>query len=139
MALDMDVFSMLHVHKGRYEEWAELARGHDYALAFAVVGEVKGGAMRARWGDHRRAALDVSLRACVVLPTTVDVVNHWAALHAALKDPLKGGGVNDMWVAACCLAYGLPLLTNNLADYQRLAIHAPALRLIHPDLPSPTR
>lgn len=26
--------------------------------------------------------------------------------------------VNDMWVAACCLAYEVPLATLNLKDYE---------------------
>ena len=31
--------------------------------------------------------------------------------------------VNDMWVAACCLAHGIPLATLNLKDYEDFNQH----------------
>lgn len=40
--------------------------------------------------------------------------------------------VNDSWIAACCLAYDLPLATLNLDDFADFAEHE-GLRLITPD------
>jgi predicted nucleic acid-binding protein len=39
--------------------------------------------------------------------------------------------VNDTWVAACCLAYQLPLATLNLKDFKDFAEHH-GLRLLEP-------
>ena len=47
---------------------------------------------------------------------------------------LKGEGINDLWVAACCLVHELPLVTNNLSDFQTIAGEFAGLRLLHPDL-----
>jgi predicted nucleic acid-binding protein len=33
------------------------------------------------------------------------------------------GPINDMWVAACCIAFGVPLATFNLKDFEDLARH----------------
>lgn len=55
-------------------------------------------------------------------------------MRAKLMNQLKGEGINDLWIAACCLVHGLPLARNNLADFQTIARIAPALRLVHPDL-----
>jgi len=38
-----------------------------------------------------------------------------------------------MWVAACCLVHGLPLVTGNLNDFGTIAAEFP-LTLVHPDL-----
>ena len=136
VALDTDVFSLIHLKKGRHEEFARLLVGHDpFALSFAVVGELKVLPLRTKppWGIKRREELEAAITRCVVLPATAAVVDEWARLSARFLDKLKGHGINDMWTAACCLVHGLPLATNNLSDFQTIAAEFP-LRLVHPEL-----
>ena len=134
VALDTDVFSMLYLKKGRHEEFSKLLVGHDpFALPFPVIGEVRVLPLRAQWGSTRRAELDTAITLCVSIPATSAVVDKWAELSARFLDRLKGGGVNDMWIAACCLVHDLPLATGNLSDFQTIADEFP-LRLVHPDL-----
>jgi predicted nucleic acid-binding protein len=52
----------------------------------------------------------------------------------ALRETMKGKGVNDLWTAACALSYGFPLVTNNLSDFQQVAAAFPSLVIVHPDL-----
>jgi predicted nucleic acid-binding protein len=134
LAVDTDVFSFLHFQRGRHAEFAALIAGHPLALAFPVVGELIGGAIIGGLGERRRAALDSAIAAFVVIPSDARVVEQWAELHARFRDRLKGGGVNDMWIAACCLVHGLPLVTGNLSDYATIASEFGGLRLVHPDL-----
>jgi predicted nucleic acid-binding protein len=47
---------------------------------------------------------------------------------------VKEGGINDLWTAACCLVHNLPLVTNNLSDFQTIAGEFSDLELVHPDL-----
>ena len=82
----------------------------------------------------RLAALNSAIAACVVIPSDARVVDRWAELRAKLINQLKGEGINDLWVAACCLVHDLPLVTNNLGDYQSIARAAPTLQIIHADL-----
>jgi predicted nucleic acid-binding protein len=134
LAVDTDAFSFVHMGKGRRDEFAALIAGHPLAMPFAVVGELKVGAIRGGLGQRRRDELDAAIGACVVIPTDARVVDQWAALRARLISRLKGEGINDLWVAACCLVHDLPLVTNNLRDYQTIATDFPSLRLVHPDL-----
>jgi predicted nucleic acid-binding protein len=136
LAVDTDVFSFIHLKKGRHAEFARLLHGHPLALPFPVVGELKMPAFKSgsQWGSDRLAKLEEVIRLCVVIPSDARVADLWAEICAKLRDQLQGGGVNDMWIAACCLAHGLPLATNNLGDFQRIADEFPALRLVHPDL-----
>jgi predicted nucleic acid-binding protein len=137
LAIDTDAFSFTHARAGRYAEFSALVAGHVLAMPFPVVGELKAGAIKARWGTPRREALSSAIAACVVIPFDARIVDQWAELRAKLVNRLKGEGINDLWVAACCLVHDLPLVTNNLSDYQTIASVAPSLRLIHPDVPPP--
>jgi predicted nucleic acid-binding protein len=70
----------------------------------------------------------------VIIPYDADVVERWAQMAAILEGRLKGRGINDMWTAACALSYGLPVVTNNLSDFQTIQGEFPDLGLVHPDL-----
>jgi toxin FitB len=101
-----------------------------------VVGELKVLTIKtgSRWGPAKTRALEDSIGRCVVIPTTAAVVDEWAKLSARFTGRLKEGGINDMWIAACCLVQGLPLATANLSDFQTIADEFSNLRLVHPDL-----
>lgn len=136
IALDTDVFSFLHLRKGRYTDFAPLIEGHPLALPFPVVGELKVLPLKtgSTWSPRKTTALEAAIGRCVVIPTTAAVVDRWSELYARFMGRLKGGGINDMWTAACCLQHGLPLATANLADFQTIAFEFSALQIIHPDL-----
>jgi toxin FitB len=55
----------------------------------------------------------------------------WGGLSAAASQRGRPGPVNDTWIAACCLAYQLPLATLNLKDFKDFAEHH-GLRLLEP-------
>lgn len=133
LALDTDVFSWLLYKRGPHAEFAPLIAGHPVALPFAVVGELKVGAIRGRLGSRRRAALEAHISACVVLPADARVVDRWAELQARFLDRLKRGGINDLWIAACCLVHGLPLVTGNHTDFETIAAEVPELTLVRPN------
>jgi predicted nucleic acid-binding protein len=134
LAVDTDVFSMVHNRRGRHAEFAPLIEGHPLALPFAVVGELRVGAIRGGLQSKRLDALNAAIRTCVVIPTDARVVDKWAELHARFLNRLKGEGINDLWIAACCLVQGLPLVTNNFGDFGQIADEFDDLRLVHPDL-----
>lgn len=134
LAVDTDVFSMVHNRRGRHAAFAPLIEGHPLALPFAVVGELKVGAIRGGLQSKRLDALNAAIRTCVVIPADARVVDKWAELHARFLNRLKGEGINDLWIAGCCLVQGLPLVTNNLSDFGQIANEFGDLRLVHPDI-----
>jgi predicted nucleic acid-binding protein len=134
LLVDTDVFSMIHYGRDTGHRFQALLVGHPLALSFAAVGELRAGAIKARWGSRRLADQAIFLTAYTVIPANNDVVSRYAPLHAALHSNLKGGGVNDMWTAACAVSVGIPVVTNNLSDYQQIKIVEPSLQLVHPDL-----
>jgi predicted nucleic acid-binding protein len=132
LAVDTDVFSFVHWGRGRHAEFAALITGHPLAMPFPVVGELKVGAIRGGLGKRRRDELNAAIAACVVIPSDARVVEQWAQMRARLMNRLKGEGINDLWIAACCLVHDLPLVTANRGDFGTIAVEFP-LRLVHPD------
>jgi predicted nucleic acid-binding protein len=121
--------------RGRGEEFRELVQGHLLAISFACVGEVLAPTfMRRGLAPGTSDRIKQALGRFVVLPYDAMVVGHWAKMSALLEGQLKGRGINDMWTAACALAYDLPIVTNNLSDFQTIQKEFPELKLVHPDL-----
>lgn len=83
-------------------QFLPLIEGRVLAVSFAVVAELRAGAIKAGWGPRRRERQERSLRQHYVVLTATDrVVTRFAELYATLgEDRLKRGGVNDQWTAA---------------------------------------
>ncbi|WP_416973952.1 hypothetical protein [Streptomyces sp. 4F14] len=47
----------------------------------------------------------------------------WGRLSAPGIQRGRPRPINDMWIAACCLTYDLPLATLNLKDYEDFRTH----------------
>jgi tRNA(fMet)-specific endonuclease VapC len=137
--VDTDVATWLLLAADDALRWQPLLRGHVLALSFANVGELLALPISRNWGGRRqREWAEAIRRAFVVLPVTSVVAEQWAPLHVKYRGHMQRGGANDLWVAATALASEprLPLATNNLSDFQKVAADHPLL-LVHPDLPGP--
>ena len=133
LAIDTDVFSLVHTRRGSFAEWETLiGSSRALSLPFPVVGELRAGYLKAGWGERRVKEIEHAIRACVVIPSDSRVVDQWARIYARFHGRLKGGGVNDMWITACCLVHGLPLASANRSDFQAIAAEF-SLVLVHPE------
>lgn len=139
--VDTMIVSWLFVRSGKHAAFKPfvdhtLAAGHRILISFATLGEIRAWAHKLEWNSSRVAQLDLALKSYVVLPYDEVVTQHYGVLQAKLGDQLKKYGRNDMWTAACALSHAeLPsILTDDLADFQRIQAEAPQLRLAHPDL-----
>jgi predicted nucleic acid-binding protein len=136
LVVDTDVLSMVMWSRGQHLDWEPLIDGHVLTISFVTVAEVRAGALIANFGDARRRELEEHVRQLVVLPASDAVTAMYAQLFARFRGRLKGGGVNDMWIAACALAQNpapIPLATANLSDFRTIAGEFP-LQIVHPDL-----
>ena len=136
IVIDTDVATWLLTGVREAEPWQPLLRGHLLTLSFVNVGELLALPVSRTWGSTRTAAWSEAIRHnFVVLPFDATITQQWALLHVEYRGHLQRGGANDLWVAASALSADppLPLATNNLSDFTKVADDHP-LRLVHPDL-----
>ena len=126
--LDTDVASHLHRRKLTGPLATRLV-GREPLITFVTLGELTKWAEIRNWGAHRRSELANWLSGIPVLPGDEAVAEVWGILSAAATRRGRPRPVNDMWIAACCLAHQVPLATLNLKDYQDFAEHH-SLRLL---------
>jgi predicted nucleic acid-binding protein len=120
--LDTDVASLLHRRK-LTGPLATRLTGREPLITFVTYGELTKWAEIRRWGARRRGELAGWLSGIPVLSGDEAAAVIWGRLSAAAIHRGRPRPVNDMWVAACCLVYEVPLATLNLKDYEDFKEH----------------
>jgi len=99
-------------HKGKLPGPLETRlTGRRPLITFITPGELTKWAEIRHWGTRSRQALTDWISRLVILPGNDPVAASWGRLSAAATLRGRPRPVNDMWVAACCLTYDLPLAT----------------------------
>ena len=138
LLVDTDVVSFVHAQSGRHADFEPLMAGRLLVVSFATYAEVLAHGYKAGLGSRRMDALRATLARYVVLPYSATVADVWAQTAPKVRGHLHAGGANDLWTAAAAVSYQprLPVVTNNLTDFQAIQAHMPDLVLVHPDLPA---
>lgn len=122
VVIDTDVASLLQ--KSQAPPWVlrHLA-GARIWLTFVTVGELAKWTVVRRWGEYRRDRLDAWISRRPVIPYDGEIARMWGELAGAAQLRGRPKPQNDMWIAACCLRYQVPLMTLNTADFSDFAEH----------------
>jgi predicted nucleic acid-binding protein len=97
--------------------------GQQPCVTFVTLGELTQWAELRQWGRNNRDALERWLDGVIVLPYDEDVARTWGRISAAAIRRGRPRPANDTWIAACALAYGLPLATLNIKDFEDFATY----------------
>jgi predicted nucleic acid-binding protein len=97
--------------------------GLDPIITFVTRAELVKWAEVHGWGLHNRQRLTQWLTGMPTLPGGEAVADTWGLLAAAANKRGRPRPQNDMWIAACCLTYDLPLATLNVKDFEDFAEH----------------
>lgn len=95
--------------------------GRQPLVTFVTVGELTQWTRLRRWGPRNRAMLEDWLADKPVISGGKTIAAVWGELSAAATQRGRPRPVNDTWIAACCIAYGLPLATLNIKDFTDFA------------------
>ena len=85
------------------------------ALSFITIGELYAWTMFRKWGPRRINDMEQIPNMMVKLPWHDSVAHHYARIQT--QTPKAN---NDAWIAACALAYGCVLVTDD-HDFQGIA------------------
>ncbi|MGH2596152.1 MAG: PIN domain-containing protein [Actinomycetota bacterium] len=134
--VDTDVFSYVHTQRGPWEAFVPFIEHRTVAASFITVAELWLGARKRDWGDKKCKDLEVALGVYLQLAPDTRVAMLYADLAKACMGQLGGNREeHDLWIAATAIVFELPLVTNNLTDYQQIHRAGFAdLVLVHPDI-----
>jgi len=122
VVLDTDVASLSHKRR-LPSSWETRLAGKAPCVTFVTMGEMTQWAELPHWAPRARAGLDLWLDSVVMLQYDEIVARTWGWLSAAAIRRGRKRPANDMWIAACCLAEGLPLATRNVKDFADFEEH----------------
>lgn len=93
------------------------------AVSFITAGELHRWTHVRNWGAPRRQQLDDWLASVLVLESTPATWRMWGRITAEARLRGRPRPVADSWIAACCLAWKVPLATFNERDFSDFATH----------------
>ncbi len=83
-------------------------------LPFAVLGELLLGVERSRRPEVQRQRVEAIVAACEFVPPTPPVCRRYARIKSLLMSKGRPIPENDIWIAACALESGAPLVSGDL-------------------------
>jgi len=100
------------------ERFNKYATG-DIGVSSVVVAELAFGAAKSR-KPETRDRLEHFLLQLICVPFDEEAAWHYGALRAILQTAGTLIGPNDLLIAAHALSTGLPLVTNNVSEFERV-------------------
>jgi predicted nucleic acid-binding protein len=87
----------------------------DMRISPVTLAELKAGVLSATNNEHRLMRLRTVEMAVEIPLLAIDdwVADEWAALRSWLADVGRRLDVNDLWIAATAIRYGIPVVTQN--------------------------
>jgi tRNA(fMet)-specific endonuclease VapC len=107
--------------RGRLDLGNRVAADEELALSAISVGELVHGAHKSLHASENLARLDVLLSMLVSLPYDEASARRFGQLKARLERAGEKLSDPDLQIASIALVYETPLVTHNLAHFQRLA------------------
>jgi len=103
------------------------ARAAPGSLGISIItwGELCFGAAKSNDAPRAHSRLDAFAREVDVVDLPAAAGLHYGEVRAALQKADTPIGNNDLWIAAHALALGVPLVSNNLREFERV----PGLKL----------
>ena len=97
------------------------------SLGISIItwGELCFGAAKSNDAAGAHSLLEQFSRVVQVVPLTPEAGLHYGEVRAFLQRAGTPMGNNDLWIAAHALALGVPLVTNNVREFERV----PGLKL----------
>ncbi|MFD2467236.1 type II toxin-antitoxin system VapC family toxin [Amycolatopsis silviterrae] len=87
------------------------------AITFVTLAELNKWMHLRAWALPRRERLEQWMQPLPVLPGTPKVARMWGEISAYAQRRGRPRPQNDTWIAACCLAFEIPLATLNVKDF----------------------
>ncbi len=117
VVVDTDVLSYVFRGDTRANRYREHLNGRRLVVSFMTVAELDRWALERDWGERRRTAMAQFLRHFVIHPFDRALCRTWAQVAVEARRNGRPISCADAWQAATAVMHGIPLVTNNAADF----------------------
>jgi tRNA(fMet)-specific endonuclease VapC len=109
----IDTNIAVEVLNGKNETIAKLRSFNPIYLPVIAGGELIFGALNSNKLNENIQRFEAFINDCIILHTTTPIIRIYAEIRKKLKN--KGHPIpeNDIWIAALCISYDLPLATRD--------------------------
>lgn len=109
--LDTSVFIAQETSRGVHSD----STAWDIRISPITLAELKAGVLSATNNEHRLMRLRTVELAAEIPLLVIDewVADEWAALRSWLSEMGRRLDVNDLWIAATAIRYGMPVVTQD--------------------------
>ena len=111
----IDIERELRRGRGKAHDFLTRHAGARPWISWTVAGEFAEG-----FASIQDPACAAMLRQFDILEMNEATAGCYARITAGLRRKSRLIGANDLWIAAAALTAGLPLVTNNISDFQRV-------------------
>lgn len=121
LVVDTDVASFVFKWHPEFAPlYVDIVRGAELIISFMTLGEMRQGALDAKWGRRKYDVLEAYLSDFSVLHSDDRLCSTWAAVRSESVRKGRRMSSADAWIAATALVLSAPLVTKNPKDYGHL-------------------
>lgn len=118
----LDTNIVIYVIKNRPPEVREIFNQQHGRMAISAItlAELAHGAEKSQFPSLNLAVVDDFCSRLSVLAYPPEAAHHYGSIRATLEQQGRSIGVNDLHIAAHARSCGLTIVTNNLAEFERV-------------------
>ncbi len=90
-----------------------VSEAQQLAIPVVIAAELAFGIAQSRHREAYERSLERMLDRCLVLEVGIATARHYAAIRLELKAAGKPIPANDLWIAALCRQYSMPILSRD--------------------------
>ncbi len=121
VVVDTCVLSYLYSGRDPAEAYRPHVAGNTKVISFMTFAELYYGTLKRDWGEPRRMRLLTHVaHEYVIYPFNRALCLQWAVVRDRTRRAGRQLSVDDSWIAATAMLYGIPLVTNNRSDFEVL-------------------
>ena len=100
---------------GAADEFLGAHTARSFFITFTIAGELACGQSAAAFESWKQLCQPFA-----ILPWTREVSWRYGAIYRQLQARGNLIGANDLWIAATAVVHGMPVVTSNVAEFQRV-------------------
>ena len=116
--MDTDIVSMLFKRDSRAESYRPYLLGKVPVISFMTLAELYRCSIERHWGDQRRLKLEHHRRKFLIYLFNRAWCLKWAEVTTQCRRIGRPRHCADAWIASTALLHKIPLITNNIKDFQ---------------------